>query len=302
MSPIRHRSAGSRPGSMESSLADASVDVRVSARTVARRSRVGTYERVHPGVYRVAGAPATRRQELMAACLACGPGAAVSHRAAAALWGLPRFETGPIELTARRARRHMEGCALHWSAMTASDVKAIDGIPVTSVARTLADMAACVNADLVEEALDDALYRRLVTLGLVRRQLRPGRAGTTPLRRLIDARSGTQGVPESVFETRVLRMRRAGGLPAPAVQQRVGSYRVDLACVRERLAIEADGFRWHSSRQKWDRDRARAAALTAMGWTLFHVTWPQLHDRPDEVVDAVRRMLTSLGANPAPSR
>jgi len=265
----------------------------VNVRTVERRAHRGTYERLHPGVYRVAGAPATWRQALMAACLACGPGTVVSYRAAAALWGLAGFEVGRIELTTRRARRRMKGCMLHWSALNASEMTIVDGIPVTTVARTIADLAGCAGADMVEEALDDALRRRLVRLIAVRKQADAGRAGAALLRRLIDERSGSGRVPESVFETRVLRVLRRGGLPKPTVQHRIGSYRIDFAYVRERLAIEADGFRWHSSRRQWDRERTRTAALTAMGWTVFRVTWSELNERPDGFVEAVAALLAT---------
>jgi len=180
---------------------------------------------------------------------------------------------------------------LHWSSLNASEMTIVDCIPVTTVARTIADLAGFASADLVEEGLDDALHRRLVRLGAIRKQAAAGRAGAALLRRLVEERSGTGRVPESVFETRVLRALRRGGLPAPTVQHQIGSYRVDFAYVRERLAIEADGFRWHSSRRQWDRERTRTAALTAMGWTVFRVTWSELNERPDRFVEAVAALL-----------
>jgi len=263
----------------------------VNARAVARRVSAGAYERLHPGVYRVAGAPATWRQALIAACLACGRAAAVSHLAAAALWGLAGFEPGRVELTARRARRRVRGCVLHWSSLAPGDVKRVDGIPVTSVARTLADLAGCVRADALEEALDDALRRRLVTVAGMRKELRRRRPGVKVLGRLIDARAGMRRVPETVFETKLLRVLRAGGLPLPAVQHWIGRYRVDFAYTDERLVIEADGFQWHSSRRQWDRDRAQRATLAELGWRVVPVTWTQLVSRPREVVGAVRAAL-----------
>ena len=186
-------------------------------------------------------------------------------------------------------------------ALAAVDVTKVDAIPVTTVARTLIDIAGFVRAEVVEEALDDALRRGLVTLSRLRWRLREaggrGRQGTVLLGKLIDARaSGPVLPPQSVFETRLLRVIRGSGLPLPAIQHEVKTHRgtaiVDLAYVRERVAIEADGFRWHSSRQQWDRDRARDTALAMLGWTVIHVTWQQLHDGPEEVLEAIRARLT----------
>jgi very-short-patch-repair endonuclease len=158
----------------------------------------------------------------------------------------------------------------------------------------LIDIAGCVDADAVEEAFDDALRRRLVTVARLRRRLRDlgpaGRRGSRLLGEFTDARAGVARVPESGFETRLQRVLRAAGLPTPVVQHRIGAYRVDFAYPDARVAIEADGFRWHSTRQQWDRDRARRNALTTMGWTVLHVTWTQLRERPADVIEAVRAL------------
>jgi len=94
-----------------------------------------------------------------------------------------------------------------------------------------------------------------------------------------------------------MRTRVAAGLPTPAIQPRIGRYRVDFAYPDARVAIEADGFRWHSSRQQFERDRARRNALTAMGWTVLHVTWEELSKRPGEVAAIVRATLPGRSAN-----
>lgn len=261
--------------------------------TVVRRIESGTWERLHPAVYRLAGVPETWRQKLLAACLAWGEGVVASHRAAGALFVFPRFEPC-IELSVPRGRERAHAHLVHRPvSLTRADVTVVDEIPVTTAARTLIDLAACVEADVVEEALDDALRRRLVTVARVRWRMRElgARAGNKTLIRLLDARATTSRAPESVFETQLLRVLRAAGVPLPVVQHRVGSYRVDFAYPDARVAIEADGFRWHSSRQQWDRDLARRNALTMLGWTILHVTWTQLTERPEEVVEAVRALI-----------
>jgi very-short-patch-repair endonuclease len=184
--------------------------------------------------------------------------------------------------------------------LAAVDVSSVDAIPVTTVARTLIDIAACVPPEIVEEALDDVLRRKLVTIPLLRARLNeiggPGRRGSGTMARLIAARADARGVPQSVFETRLLRALRRARLPLPAVQHEVSTRRglvvLDFAYVDRRIAIEADGFRWHSSRRQWDHDRARANELTMLGWTVVRVTWTHLRDRPDDVIDAIQATLS----------
>ncbi len=274
----------------------------VGERMIDRRLSSGVWERLYPGVYRVGGSPATWQQSLMAACLAWGSGAVVSHRAAAALWCLPGFAHGRIELIVPRKRERAYAHSVHRpTSLVGVDVTEVDGIPVTTVARTLIDIAGSGQASIVEEALDDALRRGLVTLSRLQRRLQetrgPGRRGTRVLADLVGARASISAVPQSVFETRLLRVLRAAGVPVPAVQHEIwthlGPAVVDLAYVERRVAIEADGYRWHSSRRRWDHDRARRNALTMLGWTIIHVTWPQLRDRPSEVIDAIRATLAT---------
>jgi len=225
----------------------------------------------------------------------------VSHCAAAALWGFPGFAPGSIELSVPRARWRARGHIVHRPMPLArADVTKIDGIPVTTVARTLIDIAGVAPAGVLEEALDDALHRKLVTVARLRRRIQEtgcrGRRGSGVLADLVGARHASRKVPQSVFETRLLRVLRGAGFPPPAIQHKIrtraGLAVLDFAYVEHRVAIEADGFQWHSSRQQWDHDRARRNALTVLGWTVIHVTWLQLRDRPDEVVEAIRAVVS----------
>src|SRR5205807_1777024 len=114
---------------------------------------------VHPGVYRLPGAPVTWKQKVMAAVLAAGPGAVASHKTAAALWGLAGFPPREVEVTLPHGK-YRPGC--HQSrSLERVDVTTIDGIPVTRVARTLVDLAGAVSDARLEDAIDDALCRRL---------------------------------------------------------------------------------------------------------------------------------------------
>lgn len=274
---------------------------------VASRVASGRWLRVHSGVYRLAGAPPSWRGSLIAACLAYGSGAAVSHRAAAALWRFPGFEEPVVELTVPRERGRIPGIIVHRVAPIAkADRTAIGAIVVTTPARTLIDIASIASPNAVEEALDDALRRGLVTIPLLRRRIRDlavkGRPGIARIRSLLAMREGTVA-PMSVLETRVLRLLRRARLPAPVLQYEVRERRrlvavVDFAFPHARVAIEADGYRWHGSRARWARDLARRNALTALGWQVVHVTWDDLTTRPRETVATIRATLARARTSP----
>lgn len=174
-----------------------------------------------------------------------------------------------------------------------ADRTRLEGVPVTTPTRTLIDLAAVVHIDAVEEALDDALSRRVTSLPLIERRLtalaRKGRPGITAFRELLEVRSHGDPVAESPFETRLLREMRRAGLPEPVGQHTIydrGGFvaRVDFAYPHVKLAIEADGYRYHSGRARFESDRARLNALTALGWRVIHVTWAQLRDEPDTLI------------------
>jgi very-short-patch-repair endonuclease len=172
-------------------------------------------------------------------------------------------------------------------------------IPVTTPARTLIDVASVASAEVVEEALDDALRRGIVSITRLRKSLETvgggGRPGVASMRRLLDARTGPI-VPQSVLETRLLRVVREAELPQPVLQHEIWARGhlvaiVDFAYPAERLAIEADGYRWHSGRQRWHRDRLRRNELTLLGWRVIHVTWDDLCNRPAAVVASIEHAL-----------
>jgi very-short-patch-repair endonuclease len=283
--------AFSRLQAMEAGFTDAMIHRRLTA---------GRWDRLYAGVYRLAGSQATWRQMLFALCLAGGPGSVVSHRSAAALWKMAGFEEGSLELIVPRDRRRKLPAIVHRPVSVAQvDLTTVDGIPATRPARTLLDVAAVAPLHVVEEALDDALRRKLVSVSRMRWQLREsgamGTPGRTVMRALIAARSQTADVPQSVFETRLLRVLKAAGLPEPVLQHEIRDRDrlvavVDFAYPDARLAIEAEGYRWHSGRTRFERDLARRNALTALGWRVIHVSWSDL-GTPEKVRRTVAAVL-----------
>lgn len=236
----------------------------------------------------------------MAACLSWGAGAVASHRAAAPLWRLDGVPAGAVELIVLRGRDRIAPGIVHRSPLSPVDITVVDAIPVTTPARTLIDLAAVVPAEVVVEALDDALRRGLVTMPRLRWRLAQvggrGRPGIAAMRALVEQRDPAAPVPMSVFERRLLRALGRCGLPRPVLQHQVRSSGrlvavVDFAFPVARLAIEADGYRWHAGRARWDHDRTRSNRLTTLGWRVIHVTWTDLVQRPGEVAETVRKAL-----------
>jgi very-short-patch-repair endonuclease len=244
----------------------------------------------------LAGTQASWRQALLAACLFAGGGCRVSHRAGAALWRLAGVDEGVLEISVPRGRRvRQPNLAVHEVVrLPAVDVTSVDAIPVTTPTRTLLDLAAVVSADVVEEALDDALRRGVTTVGRLRwRAAELGRRpGIGAVRAILEARTNKSAVPQSVLETRLLRLIKRARLPAPTCQHKIKDRGrlvavVDFAYPEAQLAIEADGYRWHSGRARWQHDLARRNQLTARGWRVIHVTPRDLEQRPDVVARTI---------------
>lgn len=206
----------------------------------------------------------------MAAVLACGTGAVLSHRSAAALWGLLPRRYESIEVIARGPRRRT-GVRVHRSRMlTPADVTIHYGIPVTTPARTLLDLADQLNEAVVARAVNEAQVLRLASIGQLREQLArsPGR-GAGGLRRLV---STPTAPTRSAFEDAFLGVAARHGLPCPQVNQVVAGHRVDMAWHAQHLVVELDGLRYHDGSQAFERDRERDADLLVAGYSVVRIT------------------------------
>lgn len=233
------------------------------------RLDTGPWVRVGGGVYRLAGVPVTWEQRALAAVLVAGPGAVVSHQAAAVLLGISGFRPGRPHITVAPAASARNPLAVVHRSSLGSDERTVrDRIPLTSPARTLADLARRMTRELLEEAVDDVLCRRLVTLE------RLAEAATPPrLRAVLEA--WTPGaMPGSPAEVDLVRRLRAAGLPPPVRQHWIAAAhaRVDLAYPAEHIAIELDSFRWHGGRRAFESDRSRGNRIVAAGWQLLRAT------------------------------
>lgn len=269
----------------------------------ARHARLssGRWELLHDGVYRMGGAPRTWRGDLLAACLAAPSTAAASHRSAAALEGLPSGRTDVIEIVCERWRRtRCDGLVVHESlVIDDEDLSQVDGIPCTSVARTLFDLARKLAPVMLDANIDAALRRDLVSLDELRRTstrlATKGRPGGLKFRAAVSARTGTAGLPESVPERVLTDLLVRQGLPEPVhqfvVRNDAGGFvaRVDLAYPEWRIVIEYDSVEHHTGTAAHIRDSARRDALGDQGFTVLTATVADLHDKGERVAGLIRR-------------
>jgi hypothetical protein len=265
---------------------------------VSGRAASGRLHRVHRGVYAVGYRRLTERGRSMAAVLACGPQAVLSHRDAAALLGLRTDHRAQIDVTApRTGARKRAGIDLHVSAtLRPQDVTIHDGIPSTSVARTLLDLADVVDRRGVERAVEQAEVLGLFDLGGVRDMLdRAGpRRGVGVLRAVIGHWTGSS-VTASELEERFLEICRKAALPQPAVNAWLTlpgeAIKADFLWRHERLVVETDGRAIHATRAAFERDRLRDQRLTLAGYTVVRFTWQQVTREPAAVANTVGALL-----------
>jgi very-short-patch-repair endonuclease len=249
---------------------------------------------LHRGVYAVGHTALVPLAREMAAVLACGEGAVVSHRtAASSLWHLLDAIDDLIDITIPRSNRRRPGLRVHRSrVLVPEDMQVVRGIPVTSVARTLVDLAEIAPDRELERAMDEATTRRLVTTASITAAVQRlhGRRGTGRLKALLD-RDVEPAFTRSEAEERLLALIRQAGLPPPEANARIGRHTVDLCWHNRHLIVEVDGYRFHSTRTAFERDRVRDAELTAAGFRVVRVTWRQLETEPLAIVARVAQAL-----------
>lgn len=232
-----------------------------------------------------------------------GPSSVVSHEAAAALHGLATFRPGPVVLSVAHGDHHRRRPfkVRQCTDLRPEDIGCTEGLPVTSPARTLFDLAATCRRHRLERALDEAHVDgtcRIEEVAAVFHALqRRGKRGMRMLRSLLARRGPGFVPPESVLERRLLRVLRDGGLPEPCSQFRLpwrpaSGERVDFAYPAAKVLIEADGRRWHSRMTQMATDRARDREVLNQGWRPYRFVWEDITERPDDVCGTLRAALT----------
>jgi very-short-patch-repair endonuclease len=234
------------------------------------------------GVYQIGPLLVGRATEA-AAVLACRAVARVSHVSAAALQGVldSTRDQLPVEVTMpRRKRRRIEGVRIHRVRdLRLDEVTTVDGIPVTTPARTLLDIAPTLTSRELEQALANALRMSLVTREEIRRMLErhPRHRGASPLRRVLEA-DDEPCFTRSEAEEKLLEITRSARLPRPELNVRVLGHEADFLWRSARVVAEVDGYEFHASARSFAADRRRDAELTASGYRVLRFTWADLTD------------------------
>jgi hypothetical protein len=238
----------------------------------------------------------------MAAVLACGPTAAVSHRSAASLHEIRRTDRANIDVTIpRRSPRKHKGLDIHRSTtLTPQDVTVVSQIPCTTVARTMLDLAQVIKGRPLERALDQAEILELLDLDALRDQIERNRTrpAAKRLQAVLDEHYIGSTPTWSELEELFLGALRLRDLPTPEVNGLVDPHdgdpnvlRVDFVWREHRVIVETDGHRTHSTTQAYEEDRWRDQRLQAAGWIVMRVTWRQLTRHPDEFFEKLARLL-----------
>lgn len=250
----------------------------LSAQAVQHRIERGRLHRVERGVYAVGRSELSRHGWWMAAVLGCGSGAVLSHGSAAALWGVERERRGTIEVSipVSTPRRHGRVLVYRRPNLRSVEVVVRNGVPVTSLVRTLIDIASQLDRGDLKRAVNEA-----DRLGLIDPEalldaltLHPGKPGVGRLRELLSERAFR--LTDSELERRFLHLVSEAGLPIPLTRQRLNGFRVDFVWPDLKLVVETDGLRYHRTPSQQAKDRLRDQAHLAAGFTPLRFTHAQI--------------------------
>jgi very-short-patch-repair endonuclease len=267
-------------------------------RAIQSRIAAGLY-RVFPAVYAVGHQALSREGRWLAAVLASGHRAALSHHSAAALWKIRPTSRSTIEVTTPHKSRSRKEIRRHHSPLPADEVSVRKGIPVTSVHRTIFDLAASEDVDALISMLREAeyhrLYDRLSLWDLLERY--PGRRGSRKMRAALKRlEAEPPGRRRKGLEERFVPFLRGHCLPLPRFNDWIvlgnRRYCVDCHWPGTGQIVELDGWQGHRTRSAFREDRARDRALRVAGYSVTRLTWNQLDDEPEAVAADLRALLT----------
>jgi very-short-patch-repair endonuclease len=276
------------------------LELGASATMVHDRVHRGLLLPIHRAVYAVGHRQLRREGRWLAAVLAVGPGAVLSHRDAAGLHDLRPANHERVDVTTtRRGRGSQSGIAVHHAThLHPLDVTTLRGIPVTSVARTIVDLASVVPQHGLAKAVNEAERQQTFDLtavedALARTRTRNG-TGHAKLRAILaEAAAHCLHLTRSELEDRFLALVERHGLPRPKTNVWIGPHEVDALWPTHRLAVELDGWSSHHTRRAFQRDRTKANALQAKGLRVLRYTYADIARRPAEVAGELRGFLTA---------
>ncbi len=279
------------------------LEIGLSSAAIRHRLERGRLHTVFRGVYAVGRPQLTQHGRWMAAVLSCGPNAALSDESGAELWEVRRLAGGPIHVSVPAATsRRRPGVRVHRRALRAADVTRRHGIPVTTPAVTLVDLAARLGRDPLEAAINEADKLDHITPEQLRAEvdrLAP-RPGVATLRAVLDRRTFT--LTDSELERRFLPLARRAGLPAPLTGEKVHGFDADFFWPELGLVVETDGLRYHRTPAQQARDRIRDQVHAAAGLTPLRFTRAQVRFDPQHVLATLAAVAGRLAAAQPPAR
>jgi hypothetical protein len=274
----------------------------LSARAAQRRAANGQLHRVYQSVYSLVPPELlSGAGHFMAAVLACGDGAVLSHRSAADLHDLRPTARANIDVTVPGHRNcHIAGIEVHRSkTLTAADITTVHNIPCTTIARTQLDIADVLRRRQVERAIEQAQTLEVFDLRALEDQLsrNPTRRGAAVLAAILADLDDGAAPTESALEEGFLALVRGAGLPTPRRQHHIvlddgePPIRADFAWPEHRLAVETDGRRYHTAPNAFERDRRRDQRLALTGWRVIRLTWRQVTQEQRRIATLLARLL-----------
>lgn len=276
-------------------------EVGYTRQAIYHRIRTGRLHPLHRGVYAVGRPHVTDHGRWMAAVIACGAGAVLSHSSAAALWRIGSEQSSVIELSLPSpSRRCRPGLRIHQRpSLQRRDLTSEFGIPVTTPIQTLIDMGLRLDRRGIERMINEADKYDLVHPPGLRRALdqRAGEPGAARLRRILDRR--TFRLTKEELERRFLPLARKVGLPVPLTGQWVNEFEVDFYWPDLGLVVETDGLRYHRTPAEQARDRLRDQAHTAAGLTQLRFTHEQVRYEPEHVLAVLRATAAQISSRSA---
>jgi len=258
---------------------------------IRHRVRTGALLREHRGVYRVGHRAPSVEARYLAAVLACGPEALLSGHAAAHLYGLVKGTPPPPDVTTPRKRR-VHGATVRRAHLDPRDITAYRAIPITTVPRTLTDLAGGLPLDALARAFHEAAIRFKTTPAHIEAVLRrrPRCPGAPNLRKILH---GDAPITLSALEKPFLELLEHHGLPVPHTNRRAGNHYVDCRWPAHRLTVELDSYRFHSSRHAWEQDRRRDREARARGDELRRYTYADVFEQPDPMLAELHTLLAA---------
>ena len=278
------------------------LDLGLTSMAIRHRVKTGRLHPVRRGVYAVGRPQVTHEGRWMAAVLACGPQAMLSHRSAAALWGFGEEHPGYIEINVRRhAKPRCPGIRTHdrpglWNRDAGSHL----GIPVTSPVRTFLDLATVTGPKTLERSINEADKLDVIDADSLHKELEehPGQPGICLLRHVLDKH--TFRLSDDELERLFRPLAAAAGLPTPLTKHMVNRFEVDFFWPDLGLVVETDGWRYHRTPAAQTRDALRFQVHVAHGLTPLRFSHHQVKYRPAHVIDILTKTAANLRGRPAP--